>query len=167
MEKKEVVFREVQQFRQIWIWLLIFPLAVLFWYGFFHQIVLGIPFGTKPAPDLLLFFFWLLFGTALPAFFYWLRMITEVHSDGLHVRFFPVRFSVSWPELRQYEACIYNPILDYGGWGIRFGFKGKAYNVSGDRGVQLELINGKRVLIGSQKPDALVVAIDSVFKNSA
>lgn len=40
---------------------------------------------------------------------------------------------------------------DYGGWGIRYGRKGKAFNVFGSRGLQLEFTNGKRLLIGSQK----------------
>mgnify|MGYP001089165244 CR=1 FL=1 len=34
-----------------------------------------------------------------------------------------------------------------------------AYNVSGDRGVQIELLNGKRLLIGSQQAEELLRAI--------
>jgi hypothetical protein len=34
-----------------------------------------------------------------------------------------------------------------------------AYNVSGNRGVQLEFSNGKRLLIGSQRPEDLAAAI--------
>ena len=37
--------------------------------------------------------------------------------------------------------------------------RGKAYNVSGNEGVQLELTNGKRILIGSQRADELADAI--------
>jgi hypothetical protein len=40
--------------------------------------------------------------------------------------------------------------MEYGGWGIKYGKMGKAYNVSGNRGVQLEFTDGKRLLIGSQ-----------------
>ena len=36
-----------------------------------------------------------------------------------------------------------------------------AYNVSGDRGVQLELVNGTRLLIGSQRSEELVKTIRS------
>ena len=32
---------------------------------------------------------------------------------------------------------------------------GKAYNVSGNRGLQLELSSGKKILIGSQRADEL------------
>ena len=39
---------------------------------------------------------------------------------------------------------------EYGGWGIRGGLRGtKAYNVSGNRGVELMLADGRTVLIGS------------------
>jgi hypothetical protein len=37
--------------------------------------------------------------------------------------------------------------------------KGWAYNVRGNRGVQLELANGKRILIGSQRAEELAGAI--------
>ena len=42
---------------------------------------------------------------------------------------------------------------------MRFGRRGRAYNVSGDRGVELTLANGKRVLIGSQRSEELAEAI--------
>ncbi|NVL91956.1 MAG: hypothetical protein HWN71_02845 [Desulfobacterales bacterium] len=53
----------------------------------------------------------------------------------------------------------YNPLKDYGGWGIRYGRGGRAYNVSGNRGVYLELSNGKSLLIGSLQPEELARAI--------
>jgi hypothetical protein len=37
-----------------------------------------------------------------------------------------------------------------------------AYNVSGNRGVQLELVSGKRILIGSQQAEELAAAIEAV-----
>jgi hypothetical protein len=38
-----------------------------------------------------------------------------------------------------------------------------AYNVSGDRGVQIELLNGKRLLIGSQRAEELWQAIQAQY----
>ena len=51
----------------------------------------------------------------------------------------------------------YSPLADYGGWGLRFSMsgQGKAYNVSGNVGLQLEFSNGKKLLIGTRKPDEL------------
>ena len=59
----------------------------------------------------------------------------------------------------------YSPITEYGGWGIKWGSGGKAYNVSGNRGVQQEFTDGKRLLIGSQKPEQLDSAIAQYLKN--
>ena len=63
--------------------------------------------------------------------------------------------------MKQYEVRTYRPIREYGGYGIRYSSKGKAYNVSGDRGVQIELLNGERLLIGSQRADELWRAIQA------
>ncbi|MHC4338483.1 MAG: hypothetical protein ACYSTG_11155 [Planctomycetota bacterium] len=65
-------------------------------------------------------------------------------------------------------ARTYKPIREYGGWGIRYSFRkgiGRAYNMSGNKGVQLVFKNGKKLLIGSQKPDELAQAINSIMKN--
>lgn len=49
----------------------------------------------------------------------------------------------------------YKPLREYGGWGLRMGLfgKGSAINVSGNMGIQIELKNGDRILIGTNKPD--------------
>ena len=97
------------------------------------------------------------------------KLEAEVRSDGLYVRFFPahIRFKrFAAEDLTDCFALKYRPILEYGGWGIRFGKKGKAYNVSGNRGVQLVLKNGKRLLIGSQRPDELAEAINSIMSGA-
>lgn len=97
------------------------------------------------------------------------RLETEVRRDGLYVRYFPFhahfrRFGAD--ELSEYRACKYRPILEYGGWGIRYGWKGRAYNVSGNQGVQLVFRNGKRLLIGSAKPSELETAIRSMVHDN-
>jgi hypothetical protein len=49
--------------------------------------------------------------------------------------------------------------MGVGGWGLRFGAKGKAYNVSGNRGVLLTFEGDKTLLIGSLRADELAQAI--------
>jgi len=116
-----------------------------------------------------MFVFIVVAGVIMPAvisgFLLMLRLETEVRGDGLYVRFFPFhrgykRFTRG--DLQDYYACQYRPIREYGGWGIRYGAKGKAYNVSGNKGVQLVLGSGKRLLIGSQRAQELAEAIDSI-----
>jgi hypothetical protein len=159
-------FREVQQFRQIWIWAIVIAIAGLMWYAFVIQVLFRRPFGDNPMPDILMIVFWLLFGLGLPALFFFGKLITEVRSDGIYIRFFPFHLSfqkIAFKDLKRYKTRTYRPLLEYGGWGIRYGFAGKAYNVSGNRGVQLEFLNGKRLLIGSQRAEEFLQAIEMAY----
>jgi hypothetical protein len=166
-QPSEVHFREVQRFTQPWLWaVLLFGMLtplVFMLYGLYQQLVLGIPWGNKPVPDAQLILTTLGVGAVILASFVLLvamRLEVEVHKDGLFIRFVPfVRRKVLWSDLKSFTAREYNPLRDYGGWGIRYGGKGKALNVSGNRGVQLELKNGERLLIGSQRADELAATM--------
>ena len=156
------VYREVQRVQATWPWVVVISLAGLIWYATIAQVLLHRPFGSSPLPDAPLVIFWLIFGIGLPALLLFGRLITEVRGDGIYIRYVPFHRSfrrIAFKDLKRCEVRTYRPLVEYGGWGIRFGLKGKAYNVSGNRGVQLELTNGKRLLIGSQRPEDLRQAI--------
>jgi hypothetical protein len=96
----------------------------------------------------------------------WAQLLTEVRPDGLFIRFVPLHLSfkrIPLENFRSYKAVIYRPIRDYGGWGIRYGWKGKSYSMSGNRGVEFEPWQGRRLLIGSQLPEQLAGAISVIF----
>lgn len=162
-------FREVQRFSQ-WLRVAIaFSMAfavVLDCFSLYEKLIPA----RQIVPIVMLTFFGILLPVAIAILFAVLKMETEVRADGLYVRFFPlhIRYKKFGPEdVSEYYARVYRPILEYGGWGIRCGLKGgRAYNVSGNKGVQLVLRNGKRLLIGSQKPDELVEAISSMMASS-
>ena len=156
------LYSEVQRVRQIWIWLIVLLLAGLFWYLFAKQVIMGSPLGSRPAPDVVLAIFWLIFGIGFPLLFFSAKLITEVRNDGVYIKFFPLHWSfheITFRELKRYEVRTYKPIREYGGWGIRKGRHGDAYNMRGNKGVQLELYNNKRILIGSIHPEELYQAI--------
>ena len=160
------LYREIQHFRQVWLWALVLFISLLSLYGAFQQLILREPFGNNPAPDSMMVVLAIIFGIGLPLFMYMTNLTTEIRSDGLYFRFSPFHRSfhrIAAEEIKRYEACNYSPIRDYGGWGIRYGRKGKAYNVSGNRGVQLELSKGKHLLVGSQKPEELVEALNTTL----
>ncbi len=101
-------------------------------------------------------------------FFAIIKLETKVDKDGLYVRFFPlnIRFKRCSPaEISECFARKYNPLTEYGGWGIRYSIRyGKAYNARGSEGVQLIFNNGKKLLIGSQKAQELEEAIQSIMR---
>ena len=79
-----------------------------------------------------------------------------------------VTFGALFPLYRRRVALVdiasalpvtYSPIVEYGGWGIKGMPSNSALNARGNQGVRLTLRSGKRVLIGSQKPDALADAL--------
>ena len=162
--KQNPIYREVQRFRQVWIWVVVLAIAGLQWYAAVEQLLLKRPFGDNPMPDILLAVYLVIFGIAMPTLFFFSQLVTEVRDDGIYIRFFPFHKAfrrIAFTEVKQCKVRIYHPIREYGGWGIRARCKGKAYNVSGNRGVQMELLNCNRLLIGSQRAEELLRAIQA------
>jgi len=155
------LFREEQRFRDVWwIMLLVFGLAALQWAIAIQQLILGQVVGNNPAPDGILLLFWLIFGVGLPLLFWRLRLVVSVYADKVDIRFAPfVHRVIPKPEIARARPLDYDPLRDFGGWGIR-GWGGRvAYNVRGSRGVELTLTDGRVVILGSQSPEALAQAI--------
>lgn len=154
------LFHEEQRFRQTWIWpLVLLPVGAI-WYLFIAQIILLRPMGQNPAPNWMVWVLFMLFGLAFPWMMLTLRMSVMVTHEALYVRYFP--FLNSRIPVGTIERCAprtYSPIGEYGGWGIRGFGPNRAYNVSGNRGVQLVLVSGRRLLIGSRRPDDLARAL--------
>ena len=158
-----VIFREVQYMRRVWwVMLLVLGISAMMWWGFFQQILIGAPWGTNPAPDWMMWLFLLIFGLGLPLTFYWMRLIVEVSEDSISIRYVPLaNTTVLLSDIQAVEARTYSPIREYGGWGIRGRSNRRAYNVSGDRGVELTMDDGRMIMIGSQKAEELALAIQS------
>ena len=156
-------YHEEQRFRQWWIWLLVGFLVVLQWAGFVEQIVLGRPFGDNPAPDWMMILLWLVFGIGFPIFFLTLKLTVTVTGEAIQIHYRPLaRRTIPISEVAQAEAGTYSPLGEYGGWGIRGFGRNRAYNVSGRRGVALNLTDGRKVMIGSQRAEELARAIEAV-----
>lgn len=158
MQMIEPLYSEKQRFRQWWLWLLVLPGPGFCLWAIFQQIIMHSPIGNNPTSDFVLIIFGLIVGVGFPLFIYTAGLDTEVRKSGLSVRFRP--FHRKWvvfdfDSIRKAEARTYSPLKDYGGWGIRNGRSGKAYNVSGNKGVLLTLKDGNNVLIGSRNHEVL------------
>jgi hypothetical protein len=165
-DDRQVLFTEVQRFRQWWLWLLIVIVAVVGWYGFYIQIVMQRPFGTNPGPDWLVWIVFLFFGLGFPLMFFVIKLVTVLDHNHLQVALRPFHSrTIPLAEIKSAAVREYRPIMEYGGWGIRWSSThGKAYNVSGRRGVQLVLTDGRQVLIGSQRANELAKAINGAIR---
>ena len=174
MEK--LYFSEEQFFTQLWIWLLLIaamsamliPTAI----GLYTQLVLDQPWGNRPIGNVA--FLWvagleLLFAVGLFLFMAKMRLIVKVSDTALHFRYPPLIMKeriISRESVKAFGIRQYKPLKEYGGWGIKYGMGrvGKAYNVKGNIGMQLELKNGQKVLFGTQRADAFQRAMEKMMK---
>ncbi len=159
-----VLFEEVQSMRVVWMKISIAVIAGILWFGIIRQVVFKKPFGSNPAPDSVLVILWVLIGIFMPVLLYKLRLRTAVYSDSIELRFTPLRIygrKLPIDEIVSFQNRVYKPIREYGGWGIRIGFRKRAVSMSGNRGVELVLKNGKKFMIGTQRPDELYDAIQT------
>jgi hypothetical protein len=67
-------------------------------------------------------------------------------------------------DIARAEVMQFAPLGDFGGYGIRFNGKMKAYYLRGSRGVKITTRQGKQYLIGSDHPDHLLTVINAVAK---
>jgi hypothetical protein len=144
----KIEFKEKQKFTQWWIWLILIGLGAIAVYGFIQQIVFGVEFGNKPMSNVGIIIF-TLFVFGFIYFNWYMTLITEITNGGIKMRFIPfVKKEIQWSELKSVK------IVNYGfvGYGIRLGSKyGTVYNMSGNKGLAIELNNGKKFVIGTQK----------------
>jgi len=87
-----------------------------------------------------------------------MRLNTAIDESGIRMRFFPFTGKrAAWSEIKKAEVVNYGFV---GGWGIRIGTAyGTVYNTQGNRGLAIELVNGKKFLIGTQKEKEMAEAV--------
>jgi hypothetical protein len=171
-EKTDIIFQEVQRFG-LWLrLLLVFSMvAVAVIECFALMSMLARPDHPGSGNIVVLIVLGICLPLALCILFWTAKLVTEVRSDGLYIRFFPFHFrykKIPVEDLHEYYARTYRPIIEYGGCGIRYSISGKskAYNTTGNRGVQLIMKNGRKLLIGSQKAEELADAIGSLVQSA-
>jgi hypothetical protein len=153
-------FSETQKFRQWWLWFLFAGIKGVMGFFIVTQVLFGKPFGAS-AVDNAMLLIGFLFMLILSLLFFIMKLETRISDTGIAVRFYPIQLkfrNYKWEDLDQVYLREYSPLAEYGGWGIRHSFagKGKALNVSGKMGLQLVFKDGKKLLIGTSKPEDLM-----------
>jgi hypothetical protein len=154
------LYREEQLFARTWFWIPVAVVVVVAWYFFFRELNWS-PEATRPRAAI--WFMFIAVGVLTPALFFSMRLIVTVNRRELGIRMWPLyRRTVAIGDIKTVEAVTFRPILEFGGWGVRYSMRRKAwgYTVSGKEGVQMELSNGKRILVGSEQNNRLAAAIE-------
>ncbi len=163
LSKGEILFEEEQYFRQPLLWSVVLAISAFLTFTFVSQSLLGIPMGNKTMSDILLFVLWLMVGLGLPILLGSMVLITRVYQNHVTIQIWPVHQKEKVYALQTIRKAVkvkYKPIIEFGGWGIRVSSRGKAYTISGNRGVQLYLEGSKPLIIGSRRSFELMETIN-------
>jgi hypothetical protein len=171
-------FIEEQKFNPTYVLLIMFPswcaANIVFGIGLYQQLQLGKPWGDEPMSDsalMVMTFVINLILIGIAVLMLKTKMITEIRENGFYYRYLPFIFrekKISMEEIERYEVRQYKPIREYGGWGFRQRSRrirraGLAYNVKGNLGLQLYLRNGKKILFGTQRKEAIDSAMNKLM----
>jgi hypothetical protein len=153
MEGK-ILFSEKQRFNQWWLWAILIGINLLFLYVAIFQpnIILTLSFVFT----LILILLFLIF-----------RLETRISEEKIYVRLYPLQLKYKeykWSEISKCSIRQYSPIGEYGGWGLRGFGKNKAINISGNLGLQIDFINNKKLLIGTNKTKELTEVLRKIGK---
>jgi hypothetical protein len=169
-----MMYKEIQKFNQPWIMVMLSASCIfmsgIFGFGIYRQMLLGQKFGNNPMSNTALIIVTILVLTLfilLLVLFGFARLTTIIDDKGIRYRFFPFHsrfYELNWTMIERCEVISYNPLREYGGWGIRPGRGGKAYNVSGNKGLQIYLKTGKKILIGTLKDKELIAYLSETKK---
>jgi len=169
------LFKEEQKFSTPWIFLVIFPALALLVYLLKYNEWKGGAIDVSEKDDILgliilgVAFFIMMVG--LTILFYKMKLITQIKPDGIYFRYPPIiskeKF-ISKAEISSFEIRKYHPSREYSGHGVKRGKRksGRAYTVSGRIGLQLYMINGKKILIGTQRKEAIKSAMAKMMSNN-
>lgn len=110
----------------------------------------------------------------IAAMFMWSHLDTEITEDEIRLRYPPFINKpkvIPYSDIKSIQVRKYDPLGEYGGWGLRYGWtnskKNRAYNIKGNMGLQLVLNDDMRILIGTMKPDELRILITERFADRA
>ena len=160
----KILFQEKQKFTQWWLWLILLAPFVYFLYTLFSPMIapsaassgnisVSIAMPTSMWVTLLLLLLILLF-------MYLIKMTTVIDAEKIkikHMLFLEKIFK--WEDIESAE------IIKYGfvGYGIRISLNhGTVYNVKGNKGLFIKMKNGKKRLIGTQRPEELKKVIQNL-----
>lgn len=163
-QKKTLYFKERQRFKEKAIYSFLVIIQLLFLWGFIQQVIIGKPWGIKPAPNLFLILINL--GILIfILFFFSINLLTEIDDNAISFKMFPFHLkkrSIYWSEIDKIEIQKYDGVKEYLGWGFRYmPGKGWCYNISGNIGMKIILKNSKKILIGTKKPTELELLFDN------
>lgn len=163
MEK--VLFKEEQRFTQVWRWVLLLMALLAVIFPMINAIA-GDQEGLNSSGMSRMILYGsgaILFLLAVIIVMPFIRLKTRITYEGIYVAYVPFRRKwekITKSDLYRYEVRKYRVHREFGGYGMKKRKKaGRAYTISGDIGLQLYFKDGKKLLIGTEKKQAIEYAM--------
>lgn len=107
--------------------------------------------------------------SALITLFVTARLFIRIDESTIYYRFPPFvskEKQLGKNDIQDLHVRKYRPIWEYGGYGYRYRFRsGRGLMVAGNMGLQMTLSNGKKLLLGTQKPESMQTAVKRLQEN--
>jgi len=154
-------YRESQKISLSWKWIFFIALYVLMFWALIQQ------FGQEidvSAIASIIFSLCLIFLFNIIIII--MKLETEIDDSKVSIRYKPFHIKPRifyWEDISKFYIRSFRPVREYGGHGIHKKIRyGRSFTVSGTKGLQLILKDGKKILIGTQKPKALERIIEKI-----
>lgn len=98
-----------------------------------------------------------------------LTLKTMIYEDRIEMTFAPlIKKAKVYPKSYMSEVYIrdFKPVLEFGGWGIRYSMfgKGLCYNVAGTKkGIQIVFQDGQKLLISTRKAEEIEAILQQYY----
>ena len=95
------------------------------------------------------------------------RLDVEVLDDHILIAFGPVhlvRKHIHFSEIEAVRSLTYRPLIEFGGWGIKWRPGRTAWTIRGCQAVAVTLKSGRQIYVGSEHPQRLAGAIQAAMR---
>jgi len=162
--EKEILFAEVQKFRQWWLWLILIAASVPLMGILIYQLATGHPVGDKPAPNSVLALLVVFISLPMLLGFYFIKLFTVIDTESIYYG-----FGISTGNLNEIHLSDIQTmnVIPYrvNGIGMRLSDEfGTVYNTSGGLGLFIINNKGTKIVIGTKRPEEMKAAIDKLRK---
>lgn len=162
-----------------WIFVVVYILVMgILGYGMIKQLVLGKPWGENPMSNAgltLTFSLVGMFMSGMTMLQTRVKLMVYIDKEGIHYRF-PVFIRkerlIKKEQIAGYDVREYRPLKESGGWGLRkraiyrMADKGITYKITGNTGLKLYLTDGRRLLLGTRRPEAMKRAMRKLMEEN-
>ncbi len=167
----KVLFKETQRISLVSLALLL-PIFILLVINFYRVSDSELSFGSNLLNNIGLILL-LVFVGLLVAVSIFSKIKTTITDKDISIRFFPALWNkrvILWNDVESVFVREYNPLQEFGGWGIfrvnlpvqRGLGNNRAINLKGNKGLQLVMKDGSRLLIGTQKAEEVGKVVKDV-----